>query len=125
VTTAWTFRSAHVSGQDPVRVPLSAVRFAPALNSNQAAPAGVAFDLPVTVERQPGSAAAPVARLSVEVSYDDGLSWKPVPLSAGVAGWVGHLTHPDQGRFVSLRSTAVDTGGGTVEQTVIHAYRIG
>jgi hypothetical protein len=121
VTTAWTFRSGHVTGDEPVRLPLSVVRFAPALDEYQHAPAGRPFDLPVTIEQQPGSAAARTARLTVEVSYDD-RTWQPVPLTPAANGWTGHLDHPRAAGFVSLRSRAVDTKGNTVEQTVTHAY---
>ena len=121
VTTAWTFRSGHAAGDQPVRLPLSAVRFAPALDELQRAPAGQPFDLPVTVEHQPGSAAGPTARLTVEVSYDD-QTWHPVRLEPTASGWTAHLDHPRNPGFVSLRSKATDTTGNTVEQTITHAY---
>jgi hypothetical protein len=121
VTTAWTFRSGHVSGNQPVRLPLSAVRFAPALDEFQRAPAGQPFELPVTIEHQPGSGTAPTARLTVEVSYDD-QTWQPVRLEPTASGWTGRLDHPRNTGFVSLRSKATDIAGNTVEQTIIHAY---
>lgn len=124
VTTAWTFRSGHVSGTEPVRLPVSAVRFAPALDEFQRAPAGQPFELPITVEHQPGSTAAPTAQLTVEVSYDD-QSWQPVRLEPTASGWTGHLDHPQDPGFVSLRSKATDTTGNTVEQTIMHAYATG
>jgi len=53
LSAAWTFRSGHADGDDPVRLPLSAVRFTPALDADDAAPAGRTFDLPVSVEASP------------------------------------------------------------------------
>jgi hypothetical protein len=34
------------------------------------------------------------------------------------------VQHPDRAGFVSLRASARDAGGNTVEQTIIRAYRI-
>lgn len=120
VKTSWTFRSEHTDDSVPTRLPLSAILFAPVLDAYNSAPGGRLFAVPVTVQRQAGSAAGAVASLTVEASYDDGASWRP----AAVAGGIAVLSHPAGGGFVSLRGTAVDTAGNTVTQTVIHAYRL-
>jgi hypothetical protein len=53
-STVWTFRSSHVDGTQWQPVPLSVVRFTPALDAHNTAPAGTAFPVPVTVTGQPG-----------------------------------------------------------------------
>jgi hypothetical protein len=58
--------------------------------------------------------------LSVQVSYDDGKTWKAAPVIAGVVV----LNHPKGPGFVSLRARATDVQGNTLEQTVIRAYKI-
>ncbi|WP_301328924.1 S8 family peptidase [Goodfellowiella coeruleoviolacea] len=112
VSATWTFTSGHADGPDPVAVPISAVRFTPTLDAANTAPAGVRFDVPVSVQG--------TARLrTVEVSYDDGATWKRVPVVHGTA----KLVHPAKAGFVSLRATASGRDNG-VEQTIIRAYKI-
>ncbi|MEU4476297.1 hypothetical protein [Micromonospora sp. NPDC023888] len=124
LSAAWTFRSGHADGADPIRLPLSAVRFTPALDANDAAPADRAFALPVSVEGQPGAPAPRIARLAVEISYDDGATWSKAPLWATQAGWTATVRHPAGAGFASLRATAIDADGTTVTQTIIRAYRL-
>jgi len=124
VSAQWTFRSGHADGDQPARLPLAAVRFTPRLDANNAAPAGRTFELPVKVEGQPGAPAAPVAQLTVEVSYDDGATWSRAPLRTAGSGWIATVRHPRQDGYVSLRATATDTSGTGVTETIIHAYRL-
>jgi hypothetical protein len=116
---AWTFRSGHVDEGTWTPLPVSVVRFTPRLDANHAAPAGRAFPVPVSVDPQPGSDAAPLADLTVEYSYDDGETWQQAPVRGGLI----ILHHPTGEGFVSLRATASDTDGNSVEQTIIRSYR--
>ncbi|MEO3818076.1 S8 family serine peptidase [Plantactinospora sp. B24E8] len=121
VEVTWTFRSGHVPGESPVRLPVSTVRFAPRVDNDNTAPAGQTGTVPVTVTAQPDSPAGANQSLTVEVSYDDGKTWAPVEVTAGQVV----LRHPEDAGYVSLRANATDTAGNTVSQTVIRAYRIG
>lgn len=118
-SVAWTFHSGHTA--DTVRLPVSVVRFAPALDNTNTAPAGRRFTVPVTVQPQPGSAAGPARTLRVDVSYDDGATWLRAPLDRSGAAV---LHHPAAEGYVSLRASAADAAGNTVEQTIIRAYHI-
>nr|MDT0657104.1 S8 family serine peptidase [Micromonospora sp. DSM 115978] len=120
VEVAWTFRSGHVPGDGPARLPLSTVRFSPSVDSDNSAPAGTTASIPVAVAAQPDSPAGGNDRLAVEVSYDDGVTWTAADLVDGRV--VVH--HPDRAGYVSLRASATDTDGNAVRQTVIRAYRI-
>jgi subtilisin family serine protease len=122
---AWTFQSAHVPGEGVfAKLPLSVVRFAPRLDADNAAPAGRAFQIPVTVQRQPGAPGGRVRSLTVDVSYDDGKTWHTAPVRPDGGGWVASVRHPDGAGFVSLRASSTDSAGNTVTQTIIHAYRL-
>jgi hypothetical protein len=114
VSGVWTFRSGHVSGDAPRRLPLSAVSFAPRLDSANAAPGGRWFDVPLTVTHQSGATAAPVHALRVEASSDDGKTWH----RADLHGTVARVHNPASG-FVSLRVTTA-----SFTETVIRAYAI-
>ncbi|MEU8084201.1 S8 family serine peptidase [Micromonospora sp. NPDC049101] len=125
VESSWTFRSRHVAGDTPARLPLSVVRFAPPLRVDNSAPAGRDFVVPVRVQRQPGAPAARVEKINVDVSYDGGKTWgraKLVRTSAN--GWSATLRHPAGTGHVSLRATAQDTAGNTVTEKIIQAYRL-
>jgi subtilisin family serine protease len=123
-SVVWTFRSGHVDGDQPVRLPLSAVHFAPQLDGQNRAPAGQVFSVPVNVTPQPGSAAGKITTLTVEASFDDGQTWQSAPLASGPTGWIAQISHPAGDGFVSLRAKAADEAGNTVEQTIIRAYPI-
>jgi subtilisin family serine protease len=123
VSGTWTFRSEHVPGDEPKPLPLSTVRFGPTLDDRNAAPAG-RFDIPVTVERAPGSAAGPVRRLAVEVSYDEGRSWHRAPLRGSGDHRVATVRNPAGVPFAALRVNAVDAAGNAVTETVLRAYAI-
>ncbi|WP_189185260.1 S8 family serine peptidase [Streptomyces albiflavescens] len=60
----------------------------------------------------------------LEVSYDDGKTWKAVPLSGGKASWTGTLSVPRGAEFISLRASARDDRGGSVSQEIIRAVGV-
>jgi subtilisin family serine protease len=121
VSATWTFTSAHTADENVLApLPLSAVVFSPSTNDDSVAPKGRAFSVPLRVDPQERSAAAPNRSLTVEASFDDGATWQRVTVRDGAA----QLRHPNRAGFVSLRATAVDRSGNTVTQTVIRAYEI-
>jgi subtilisin family serine protease len=122
VNVTWTFRSGHTEGTQ--RLPIMAVRFAPQLDEQNAAPAGRQFRFPLTVQRQAGAMSAPLASLTVEVSYDEGRTWQAVQLVGSGEKWTATVSHPPGTGFASLRATAVDNAGDAVQQTIIHAYQL-
>jgi hypothetical protein len=79
--------------------------------------------VPVAVQSQLGSSSGATTSLRVEVSYDDGATWTRVQLRREHGRTVAVLNHPDGPAFVSLRATAGDAKGNSVEQTIIRAYR--
>ncbi|WP_179118303.1 S8 family peptidase [Saccharothrix sp. ALI-22-I] len=120
VSGSWTFRSGFRQGPGGA-LPLLSVGFAPAVDLHNVAPGG-RFTFPVTVNRQDK---APDAKsLELEISFDDGTTWTPVPVSRDGKRWTATVTNP-AGGFASLRAKAADADGNAVEQTVIRAYRIG
>ena len=123
VTSTWTFTSGHTETE--TALPLRSVRLHPALNSRNTAPKGHTFAIPLTVECQVGAAPATVTAVTVDVSYDDGRTWKPAAVTGSGAHRTATVSHPGAAGFASLRATVRDSAGGTVTQTVIRAYRIG
>ncbi|MGZ3147383.1 S8 family peptidase [Lentzea chajnantorensis] len=117
VSGRWTFRS-KATGEQRSVLPLSVVRFAPKLDANGAVPAGTLQRLGLLTQSQGDTGAVRVT--GVEYSFDDGASWR----RAGVVGTSALVHHPADAKWASLRATAVDAKGGTVELTVIRAYRV-
>jgi hypothetical protein len=58
------------------------------------------------------------------VSYDDGTTWRPAPVSHRHGRWAATVDHPTDAKFVSLRSSVSDPDGNTQRQTVIRAYAL-
>ncbi|HEX7308725.1 S8 family serine peptidase [Lentzea sp.] len=119
VTADWSFTSEFVPGEDYRPVPLLAVRFAPQLDPFNRA--GRVLTVPVTVERNGTGTVTNIKDPAVQVSYDEGKSWKPVPLRKTRAGWSLTLVHPHGAKNVSFKARAADSGG-EVQQTIIRAY---
>ncbi|GAB7047401.1 S8 family serine peptidase [Catenuloplanes indicus] len=120
VVASWTFTSENTAGDVIVPLPLSAVVFTPPVDATSVAPKGRTVSVPVTVDAQEGSAAARNRSLTVEASFDDGVTWQRVQVRDGAA----QLRHPNRAGFVSLRATAVDRAGNAVTETIIRAYEI-
>ncbi|WP_063822851.1 S8 family serine peptidase [Kribbella flavida] len=117
-SAAWTFRSGSTTESTPL--PLTLIRFAPKLNDRNEAPAGGLYAVPVHLQVQHGAARGTLTSLKVEVSYDDGATWRAARLN----GQTAVIEHPQRAGYVSLRATATDSEGTKAEQTVIHAYRL-
>jgi len=111
VAVVWRFTSSDAD----TRLSLPAVRLAPELTDDGTAPAGRPLAVPISTEHLAN------ASVTVDVSFDDGVTWTAVPVHRSVA----LVKHPPRAGFVSLRVKATGTEGNSVEQTVIHAYRIG
>jgi subtilisin family serine protease len=121
VAATWSFRSDTVVG-DARPLPLLAVRYAPTLDDHNRAAGGRAFTVPVYVQRNGAATAPDLTEFTVRASYDDGATWRPVRLIASGDQWLAVLSHPADARFVSLRATATDSAGNSVDQTIIRAY---
>jgi hypothetical protein len=77
--------------------------------------------LTVTASHLPGTTFA-VGKPSLEVSYDDGVTWQPSQLNQQGAGWQTTLQSPASADYVSLRATARDSDGNSVSQTITRAF---
>lgn len=130
--TEWTFSSA--AGDSEV-LPLvdidytdvtNAVNGHSVLDLTNTAPRSQLVSLNLTANHQNGSTASAVGQVSVQVSYDDGATWLPASTrSTGNGTFRATYLHPAQGQYVSLRVTASDSAGNSVQQTLVRAYRLG
>jgi hypothetical protein len=121
VSAEWTFRSGFAEGDEAVPVKASAIRFTPRVDAANSAPAGVPFLVPVSLQHNGTGAVDRPRSLKVEVSYDEGKTWKRAPT---ILNAVAVLYHPANADSVSLRATATDRDGGKVTETVLRAYKL-
>jgi hypothetical protein len=61
-----------------------------------------------------------VEHVEVEVSFDDGATWRRTPVVEAEA----IVRHDTGAGFASVRATVTDTAGGTGQMTVVRAYKI-
>ncbi|MFF1304497.1 S8 family peptidase [Streptomyces sp. NPDC058307] len=121
LTAAWTFTSKRTSqpSDTSALLPLSTVRFHPALTLTGTAASGHRTTVPLSIE---GPAAKHLKSLVVKVSYDAGATWS----AARVATYHGKktlvLNHPAKAHSVSFKTTLTDKEGNTYAATILKAY---
>ncbi|AWW43653.1 hypothetical protein DN051_43220 (plasmid) [Streptomyces cadmiisoli] len=125
--TSWEFSSA--AGGPDTTSPVPLIQLDYAVDTDAAGKAKRNTKLTVTpthltptgsgAELPPTSAIRTVA---LEVSYDDGATWRKAPLSRTSDGWRTTLDAPKQAKYVTVRATARDDRGNAVQQTVVRAF---
>jgi hypothetical protein len=95
------------------------VRFAPALDNQNRALRAVPTVVPVNIDHNTGGKAKPT---SIQVSHDDGITWKPAPILNAGGKWFTVLVHPAGAKTVSLKASAGDNDGNSVDQTILSAF---
>ncbi|WP_394835843.1 hypothetical protein LVJ94_02895 [Pendulispora rubella] len=119
-SATWRFSSEHTD--HPQALPLMAIRYEPKLDSYGRAPAGRPFIFDMRMERNPGAPSSDIRELTLSVSYDEGITWRPANIVRLRDKWRVVLLHPKDAYFVSLRAKASDRTGNEVEQTMIRSY---
>ncbi|MCI4146636.1 S8 family serine peptidase [Streptomyces sp. MMS20-AI2-20] len=115
VSATWSFESARIEGEQSL--PLSVVRFTPALSERSTSKARASVAVPVTV--QGAAAGRNLGSLRVYYSTDSGDHWQQVTVRDG--GF--RVKNPSAGGTVSFKAEASDRRGNTVVQTILNAYR--
>ncbi|MFI0423615.1 S8 family peptidase [Spongiactinospora sp. 9N601] len=118
VDARWTFRSGTTAEITPLS--MLHVRAAPqGLDELNRARRSALTPIRLLVE-QPGAASGGI-RPKAEVSFDEGKTWRPAPVTRVQGQWTALVHNPAAGDFVSLRLSA-GSGDTTFAQTVIRAY---
>ncbi|MFF3559374.1 S8 family serine peptidase [Streptomyces sp. NPDC002574] len=116
--TEWTFLSGNADDQ---ALPLAQLDYGTDVDLAGRAKRTSAFSVTPAVA---GSDAAKDAISSVrlEVSYDDGKSWRPQEMKEIKGTWQTLLHAPARADYVSVRVTAEQRNGGGITQTVTRAF---
>jgi hypothetical protein len=119
----WTFH-ADAGTAERVALPLLDVRWALPLDDHNRAATGTLRG-GLTVATQPGAQASRIRSVAVEVSYDEGVTWKKVTVTRkGDHFEVRIPAGGTSGGYASLRATAADSAGNKVTETVTRAYAL-
>ncbi|MGW4463837.1 S8 family serine peptidase [Micromonospora sp. NPDC004704] len=119
--TEWGFTSGAV-GQGMVWNP-SLVQLDYAVDTDVDGKTKRDADLTVTALHLPTAAEpADIRTVTLDVSYDDGVTWHHARLHRTGPGWRTRLDAPRTARFVTLRATARDAGGNSVDQRITRAF---
>ncbi|MEU0187099.1 S8 family serine peptidase [Streptomyces sp. NPDC006207] len=121
--TEWGFTSSTTDYSAITPLPLVQLDYAVATDLSGKAKRRTA--LTVTASHLKGAAGAGAIRtVTLEVSYDDGATWRKTTLRQSGGGWKAQLDAPSRARFASLRTTARDAKGNSVSQTLIRAFGV-
>jgi hypothetical protein len=114
--TEWNFTSAATGAEAEEPLPLIQLDYG--VETDTTGKAGRHTKLTVAASQLPGVTAG-IRQLTLEVSYDDGTTWQRAKLVQGQAGWSTNLKAPGSAEFVTLRTSAADSAGSSVAQTLI------
>ncbi|MFE7752051.1 S8 family serine peptidase [Streptomyces sp. NPDC057428] len=119
--TEWGFTSGATAAGEQAQLPLIQLDYR--AGTDVAGRAGRHSDLTVNASHLSRSVGtATVRTVSLDVSYDDGVTWRRADLRHSATGWHTRLDAPRTARFVTLRARAADTRGNSVRQDITRAF---
>jgi hypothetical protein len=116
---SWSFDSAAT--EEFTTLPLRTVRFRPSVDGLNRLARRPVLSIPVSLGTQPGAKPVPVRRLTVQVSGDDGRTWRPAAVLPAGNGYRAVLVTPARANSLSFRSVLTDAAGATTTQTLVAA----
>ncbi len=124
--SAWTFRSETTETGNWAYLPLLQLDYHLDTDLSGALRGGKKERLGLTAfHAEEVLGAGSVDGATLEVSYDDGATWKRVSLKrTGDGSWSVEVKIPRGADFGSLRATAKDDAGNSVKQEVIRAFSV-
>ncbi|MEU2021325.1 S8 family serine peptidase [Streptomyces sp. NPDC016469] len=114
IDASWTFRSGRT--KELTALPVSMVRFTPAVALDSTAKAGKSVSVPVTV--QGAAAGKNLKSLTVYVSYDAGKTWKKTAVAKGKIS----VKNPAKKKSLSFKAKVTDKKGNTSSVAIYNAY---
>ncbi|WP_231868456.1 S8 family peptidase [Fictibacillus phosphorivorans] len=125
--TEWTFWSDWKESYGfRTTVPLMEIDYDVKTNLAGEVAAGSTSDLVLTPSHIPGAlGAGNIEGAALDVSFDEGTTWKKVELEREGSQWIAKIKHPFKpGGSVSLRASAWDDAENKIEQEIMKAYRL-
>lgn len=123
--TAWDFRAETSEAPDWTYLPLVQLDYHLATDLEGALAGGSRQRIGLTASHLDDVAGAGrLTTAALKVSYDDGATWRAVDLTRSGDGWAVSVTVPRGAKYLSLKATASDEVGNSVEQEVIRAAAV-
>ncbi|MFJ9431790.1 S8 family peptidase [Streptomyces sp. NPDC101490] len=119
VRTDWRFHSERGEGRTPL--PVLSVDYRLGTDLANSARTKSRTSVGLGVRHPKGLTGSKITGVKLWASYDDGASWRQVRLDGALNG---RIDNPSAAGFVSLRVTATDADGNSVDQTVTRAYQV-
>jgi hypothetical protein len=123
-STTWTFHSRRPKGEQPAVLPLPQIGYEIATDLTNAVRADRPYPLVLRPGYQPGAKGPGRFTIAVQVSYDDGAHWLPVPTRGSGTVTATVPAAPAGARFATVRITAQDRAGNQIEQTITRAWKV-
>ncbi|MFJ8510944.1 S8 family serine peptidase [Streptomyces avermitilis] len=120
--TEWLFTSGRPSGDAIEQPPLVQLDYA-VQNMDATGRAKRDTSITVTPQHLPGGPSSDtIGQVRLDMSYDDGVTWHSARLTHTRNGWTARLHAPTNARFVTLRTSAADTEGNSIKQSITRAF---
>ncbi|MFJ3672514.1 S8 family serine peptidase [Streptomyces sp. NPDC090106] len=122
--TSWSFRSGPST--EPTALPLLQLDYAVPVDAHNTVTRSGTYGVDVTVRSQDGALTPHGSKVRVEISYDDGRTWRTADVRDRgrntFRATVERPRHQHGSAAVTLRVTARDSSGNSVRQTVTRAW---
>ncbi|AWS46113.1 S8 family serine peptidase [Streptosporangium sp. 'caverna'] len=119
--TEWGFTSA--AGDPGTAAVLPLIQLDYKVDTDPAGRARRNADLAVTPSHLPGGPSSKaINALTLDISYDDGVTWQKADLTHAGDGWRTRLHASARATYVTLRVTAHDGRGNSVTQNITRAF---
>ncbi|MEU8080045.1 PA domain-containing protein, partial [Catellatospora citrea] len=120
----WTFMSDTVEGDEMLPFSVLNLDYKLETDLHGDVPAGTTQRIglkPVSMDL--GTVPGKITKVTLDVSYDDGATWRKVTLSKGADGyWNGAFETARKPGFISVRASAQTDAGYSVKHEIIRAY---
>jgi subtilisin family serine protease len=121
--TTWRFTSGTAAEGKPAALPLIQLDYG--VDTDASGKADRSAKLTLTPSHLPGGPDShAIHSAALDVSYDDGVTWHEQRLDQTHDGWRTKLRAPATAQHVTLRATAKDAYGDSVEQTIVRAFAL-
>ncbi|WP_053203487.1 S8 family serine peptidase [Jiangella muralis] len=121
--TTWGFRSERPSELREV-LPLIQLDYGLEAGLYNEVPAGVSYPVELRPSYPAGADGPGEFTATAEVSFDDGASWQPAPVTPSGDGTLVATVPAAAGGLASLRVTVADAAGNTVSQQIDRGWRV-
>lgn len=125
-TTTWSFRSSPTD--KPTALPLLQLDYAAPVDAHNTVKGTGYYGVIISARAQDGAPAPHHPKMRVEISYDDGRTWRTANVRTHgqncVRATLNRPSHSGGTAYATVRVTAHDAAGNSIQQTVHRAWAV-